>query len=367
MLAANINEQKLMTRNNFHLRFFLLLSLLATACVDEIDLPVSAADLEKLVIQGTLRYGNPSRLAVQLSRTANFRASAVPEAVDGASVTLADEEGQQFTLAAAGKGDYRLDLGAGVVIGRSYQLRVRLPDGSAYESSWEPVLPAPSPERVSFGVVTRQELNAVGNIVDQLYVQFFITTPLRAPGADDKSYLKWDFEGVFIYPETPPPPGPAPWPRCYVTQRLNLDEITLFEGPQASGDQLDSHFLFEEKIDHRFHLGFYLTTYQQAISPGAFTYFDQVNTVISRNGGLFDLPPGPIRSNLRRVDGPEEEVLGYFYAVTTDTLRERIDIPFELRPTYQCDPLIAESTNVLCDDCLRWPVSTLERPDYWEE
>lgn len=352
---------------SIHLRFLLLLVGLATACVDEIDLPAAEGNLEKLVIQGKLMLGTPSRVEVNISRTADFRASATPETVDGAAVTLAGDEGSRFALIPAGKGNYFLDMAAGIAVGRSYQLQVQLQDGNIYESTWEPLLPVPAPDSLSYRVIVREELNSSGNIDDVPYVQFFATTPVRVPGAEDKSNLRWDCEGIFILPETPPPPGPQIWIRCYATQPLNLDEITLFEGAEANGDLLLDHLLFEEKIDHRFNLGYYLTAYQQSLSPGAFTYLDQVNTVVRRNGGLFDVPVGPINSNLHNVDRPDEEVLGYFYAVAVDTIRRRIDIPFELRPPYLCDPVFADPDFSFCSDCLLWPRSFLEKPDYWED
>lgn len=350
----------------------LLLSLLTPACVDEIPLPEPDAVSAPLVIQGRISKGAPSLIRVQLHLAASFAADDFPDRISGAQVQVLDRAGSALAVPEVEPGLYerQVEPGAAMAIetDRDYQLLVALPDGRRYRSDFETVRPVPRPDSLSYALVTRNEQNSAGNIVEIRKVQIFIHSSLRATGAAAPAALKWDFSGVWQLKETDI--GLVTGARtCFIFEAVNLEEVLVADGRQYTTEYLDGRLLFEEPVDDRFSTDYYLTAVQHSLTPAAFEYWSRVGEVTNRSGGLFEKPPASIPGNIRNVDDPIEKVLGFFYAGETDTVRRRIELPLELVPAPECPPNASpgESQDLAleCLNCLLWPRSSLQRPDYW--
>ncbi len=103
------------------------------------------------------------------------------------------------------------------------------------------------------------------------------------------------------------------------------------------------------------------------MSEDAYRYWSQVDQLVSNSGTIFDPPPAPIRSNVFNVNNPEEFVLGYFEAVSIDTVRRAFFAP-DVEPPNPLDCLYApwrRDYPPRCLDCISVPNSTFERPDYF--
>lgn len=347
--------------------------LFLSACVDEIPLPEPGEEALPVVIQGRVSKGDPSLLRVSLSLAAPFSAADFPPRITGAEVLVVDRDGTRWPVPEVETGLYERRIGAGepqaIETGRAYQLQVTLPDGRTYHSDYETVLPVPRPDSISYGVITRAEINTSGNIQEVPILQVYLHSPLTGTNEKAPPALKWDFMGVWQLQETD---LGAIGPRsCYVSQFVNLDEVVVLDGRSVSTDYLDRRLLFEEPIDHRFAVGYFLTVIQQSLSAGAYTYWSRVAEVTERSGGLFEKPPASVPGNIRNIADPGEKVLGFFYAGATDTLRRRISLSEDLAIGRNCPPnlepgMSANDLSKECVNCLLWPNSTLERPPYWE-
>ena len=347
------------------------LALLLSACVDEISFDIPKREQKKLAIVGQITRGNPSVASASISRTSDFSPGATPAPVEGAEVGIEDEKGNLLFLRPLGNGSYQetIDPGSGISIniGDAYRLRVETPDGASYSSDWETLRDVPRAERLHFSLITRQVLNEVNNLVDQNYIQFSVSSPLLPPGSEDPAFLKWDFEGCYQLRETPPS-GPGNARTCYIKEPLNLANVVIVDGNNAGSTELEQFLLFEDILDSRFADGYYLTAYQKSLSPGAFRYCDQGRQASLRQGGLCEAPDGPIRSNIRNDDNPDEQVLGYFSAESADTVRLFINFRNDPdnRPKGICEPPVYEVQD-FCRNCLLRERSSLEKPDYWIE
>jgi hypothetical protein len=358
-------------RHAFSIMIWSAISLIVAGCIDQIPFPDVGARADQYVFQGLVELGAESaRLEVYINRLAPFDETAPPAPVDGAEVRVRNDRGQEIELPPAGAGRYATQVEATqafeVAPGLLFQLSARLPGGARYESSWEPLPAAPAPSALSFSRSTRQELNAAGNIVARQYVDFFLRTPLLAPGHSERAYLKWDFIGAFELRETPPMP-PAFANACYVENPVGLNQVVIFNGQAANADTLSNFAIYSEPLDFRFSFGYYLTALQRSLSPGAYRYWEQVREIVARQGGLFDPVPGPVLGNVRNVDEANETVAGYFYAVSTDTVRVFVNFEGGDRPVPYCDePAGGGVGTSVCVDCLNWPNSTRQRPHYWQ-
>lgn len=344
-----------------------------SACLDKIDLTIPEREQENLIIQGRLLKGDPSRIDVLVRKLFNFEGidKAVP--VFGTKVTLLDDAGNSFELKIVKDlGEYNLDVPREfpVETGKSYTLRVELNDGRVYESDMEPILPAPRAEGLTVTDVTRREINAVGELVPLNFLQFRINTHLSAPGLSEKARIKWDIEHTYKLIDSN---SDLPEPRtCYITETQSLDQIKLFDGESITEDILTDRPLFEIHPDFRFASGYYLTVYQQSLTPGAFEYWDKVRQLVDRTGNMFEAPAGKISSNFHNVDDPDEEVFGYFYASDIDTVRFFVSPQRAGSVTRLCPPNVPPPPGggcavPLCCNCLVQENSTIQRPAYWIE
>jgi hypothetical protein len=60
---------------------------------------------------------------------------------------------------------------------------------------------------------------------------------------------------------------------------------------------------------------------QQAISPEAFTFWDQLRMNNVERGGLYETQPLPVKGNMYNLTKPEQAVLGYFQVASVKTKR----------------------------------------------
>lgn len=344
----------------------LLISGLLWSCVDEIPLPEGEGQQHKLVVEGRAVKGSPSRVFVQLSRTADLSIQGVPSFIVEADVRLRNETGQSIPLFHQNRGYYEAELTPDSPIdlqtGQSYQLQITLPDESRYESDWEPLPPVPEIDSIGFTELNKRTVNDGGNIVTTPFVEYNITTPLVAEGQTEPTPLLWEAEAVFRLYES----QTLLFPKfCYVSEVVANESIHVFSETTSGQSELARYPVLQNEIDWRYATGFYLTLYQYSLSRGAARYWSQVDQIIERDGGLYEKPPGPVTGNIRNLDDPDEPVLGYFFASAVDTSRQFIapeDLSIAI-PLY-CETNFGEGGDV-CFDCLRWPRSTTERPDYW--
>ncbi len=343
-----------------------LLSGLLVSCVDEIPLPDYGAEQRKLVVEGRAIKGTPSRVFVQLSRTTDLSIQDAPVLVEDARVYLSNQAEEIIYLLHQGRGYYSAELTTDAPFdlqtGQSYQIQIELPDGSRYQSAWEPLHPVPEPDSLGFTEVDKRVLNDAGNIVTQPYAQYHITTPLIPEGYAVPVSLLWEAEAVFRLYES----RTLLFPKfCFITEQVDNGRINVFSEMSSDQTTLVRYPMVEKEINWRFATGYYLTLYQYSLSRGAAQYWSRVSEVLQRDGGLFETPPGAIPSNISNPDNQEEQVLGYFFAGAVDTIRLLIN-PEELSrplPLY-CETELGDE-NEACFDCLLWNNSTRQRPDYW--
>lgn len=346
-------------------------------CLSQIDLPAPPSDAENIAITATLRKDVPSVLDVRVVTVDNFSGFSAPIPIDNANIFLKDDLGNASFVPLRFSGQYRrvLEGGEGEVVveaGRSYQLEVNLGNGRVYTSEFEQLSAVPKATGISYAVETREAISETGSIIDQDFVRFFIDTPLRLNGSSSKAVLKWDMEGVHKIVESVPENVQVPNQKtCYIFEDLQLERPVVFNGNESAKDVLERQFIIEERVDSRFAQGFYLVVRQQAITEGAFDYWESIRKVVDRSGNFFDEPPGKIRGNFSNLENPDEDVFGYFSAVQEDTIRLYIP-PSALDLTIfpECPATIPagqEPPRAFCFDCLLLRNSTIQKPDFWIE
>ena len=127
---------------------------------------------------------------------------------------------------------------------------------------------------------------------------------------------------------------------------------------------------------------------QYALNEGAYNYWNDKRVVLGESGGLYTSQPSQLISNIRNVNDPEENVLGYFWASSVSEKRiftrrppgmrvnmmdcelisiDSIDFAAVIYPLHMV--ILDEERWVLtnyCADCL-YKGETNIKPDFWED
>ncbi|MDX1406550.1 MAG: DUF4249 family protein [Saprospiraceae bacterium] len=351
------------------------LLLSAVSCLDKINLPAPAGTADALVIQAKLLKGEPSVLRVQINRLFDFTAGTTLP-VNVTLVEIEDEQGVVVRVPEAALGVYQLVLPDDapqleVAFGKQYRLHVIARDGRDYVTGFEPLWDVPEPESIRLDTIQIPVVNEIGefDVIDRF--QFSISTPIRVPGAAEKSYLKWDVERTFKVTDTPLQPT-TPVKTCYVTQNVVGSNLNVLNGNDFSAEAVTDIPISESAITFVYAEGLYLTVYQQSLSATAYEYWEQITQLVERSGNMFEPPAGKIATNFTNTTDPDDQVYGFFYATTQDTIRYYVD-PENLNLPPACPPpggLLNQGGGCavpLCCNCLSEPGSTTTKPSFWTE
>ena len=340
--------------------------LLYFACVDTLEISPPHQSL-KLAVDGRITTGDQGNVVrLTYSASANSR---VYNPVASAEVTISDDQGNSERLSFDGT-QYVLagDQVKGRV-GSAYTLHIRMPDGKVYQSQPEVIPPAPQLDSLSYTVAFKQI--PVANSTTLLEKAFFLLNlHLTMPAASGtKPYYRIDQENVFTLTELPVVGTPKTPATCYSYGDEHIQKILLLDGSNYQPGAAVELEVLEKRISEYFNQPFIFDVRVRSMSQASFDYWNAADQVANPPGSLFDTPPASVPGNLFNVEDREEEVLGFFEAVATDSIRiitTRADIaPLASLPSPPCD-LGSFFAKDYCYFCLSLPNATMLRPHYWK-
>lgn len=344
---------------------FCALAFLLGGCLDEIELKDQRFDTQAIIIQGRLILGSPSVVEINVERVGEYDGLERTAHIGSAKITLLSADGNSIEVPEVNFAKvYRVSIPQNsstfkVQAGQSYRIKVNLLDGRSYESELEPLLPVPDLEKTSYTIQELSIPDKKGFITPANYFRFWINSSLFAGNSTQKSKLRWELHGVYRLTDDAKKV-------CYNYEPQRPEQVFLYDGLAAQRNRLDTFYLANAKLDHRFAEGFYLTVFQESLSSSAFRYWNQVKTLSERSGSMFEEPAAPISSNIRSSADPAEKVYGYFYATAQDTLRLYVSPAQAGSPTTYCpQPPTPRIGPTICDNCLLNTGSTLVKPAFW--
>jgi hypothetical protein len=344
--------------------FLLALLLPFFSCVDTIDLARPDVPESGMLVQGKLLFGKPSLVIAEVFELYTL-SSNLPRPIGGAKVLLENDQNRSIELISNAGGYYFQEMDPDspdfpLAEGTRFRLRVSLPNGRAYESAWETLLPAPKPDSLSVSFALQDYTDGRGEIRTDTFAKFALYGEAQVNG--QAAFLRWELEQGYKLTDDP---GKT----CYVVRDFLSDNVFVFNGANAGVTRLDGYLLNDALVDTRFAEGFYMIAYQQSISRDACGYFEELQQLLAKKGTLFDPPVGAIRSNISGLNEPGELTYGYFYVATQDTLRLYISPEKANYPKKYCPlpPTNGSAPNpTACDDCLLELGALTTKPDWWE-
>ena len=351
----------------------LLLGCLLTACVDTIDLGQAANLDEGIVLQGSLRFDGQTAIAdVKLEKLFAFSSNR-PDRIANATVTLESESGARLNLPYR-DGTYQAtfdvtDPNLGLAVGAAYRILATTGEGRNFASEYERIPEAVIPTGLrAVPAIIRRESPITGQIEDLPALSYRVSAPsVYADGAP--AYLRFRADQTFAlsmeevaFPLTPRDPV------CFITQKEFPTEVSVLSGATYAPGPITDGEVYTDVIDFRYALGSYATVFQEAITAGAYQYFNQVATLADQSQSIFTNPPGPVTGNVYDVDGVTGNVFGYFYVANVRIIRVGVTPEEADNPETLCPYLVRgeQPPPPECTDCTAVPNSTTDKPAYWE-
>lgn len=351
----------------------LLLGLVFSSCVDQIEFPLDLGT-QKLIVSGQLNNVQEKQV-VYLSETTSkdreplftngfFTINDLPRPVSNARVFVISDENESWEYTENRPGEYELDTWPGAKLGRSYYLEIQV-SGSTYRSEPEEFPELIGEDKLSYtfdrGIFGDQPETAF------ISIQTEVTLPEEVGGY----YLRWDVEEIYYWNLTffPNPFNKAP-PDCYVFGFADPERITLLNGDLINRPGgVSTQIVAERLVDQSFLSRHYFNVRQVSTSKAAYDYWRKVRELANNTGSVFDSPPAPIFGNIRNINDDVETVLGYFEVANVKVTRiytTKADVPFFLEEICEYSPnRPINDYPITCLRCSEFPNSTGVTPEWW--
>ena len=323
------------------LLFIFTFTFLVT-CIDPFD--PGLKDSESLLVVDALVTNENRSFQVKLSRTIDVQLEDPPP-VTGALVSVRDNFGKSTVFQETTGGIYKSDsLVFHGVIGNSYILSIKTPEGDEYESEPCTMAPVQNLEKIYF-IKDQEILNNGSQILEG--IRIFIDSE----GADNIRYLRWVFNE---YWETCVP-DPKKYNYINDSTILEVDQIKqicwrnyrsdkiIIESTNLSQtnnvEKKPIAFIASAESD-RLLIRYCIEIKQLSLSRSEFDFWDQLIQLNESGGEIFDKQPFKLVSNIHNINNPREAVLGYFQVSAADLKRFYItpgDIGELNIPLYQYD------------------------------
>ncbi len=278
----------------------MVLILLTGGCVTEF-IPESKDAKQMVVIEGMITdQPVANRVKVSMSMPLDKLLNPVP--VRSAIVQIKDDKGNMWTLTEKEPGCYYTDPRQfRGVPGRMYALLVNTFTG-LYVSSFVEMTASPPIDSLYYEKEF-VKLNQLGQVVEGCRIYLDTRDP-----SNNARHFRWDYSETWMIRL----PYLVPNNICWITLESNqvfLGNTSYLTESKVSRFPLKS---IATETDDRLRELYSMLVTQYTISEEEFRYWEKIQKMTDKTGGLYDVIPMNVEGNMRNVADPEEQVLGYF-------------------------------------------------------
>jgi hypothetical protein len=294
----------------FYILLFFLL-LLLNSCITQFT-PQTSEDKEILVVEGLIT-DQPGTSNIKLSKSLPLGGSTAAKPLSGYIVTVSDDLGSIVTFSEESEGYYTPPTSFRGEVGRIYTLHVNtnsVSNNLKYESIPVEMRAVPLIDSVFYEKLT---LTSDGSSTPQEGCQVYVNTHDKS---DQCKFYRWEFEETweFILPYV------VPNERCWISS--NSDVINIKNTSVLAEDKINRFplYLISNHSD-RLKVKYSILVKQYSLNEDEYLYWEKLQNISQQVGGLYDIIPSSISSNVYSPDDPNETVLGYFSVSASTTKR----------------------------------------------
>ncbi|MCX6255248.1 MAG: DUF4249 domain-containing protein [Bacteroidia bacterium] len=281
-----------------------LIILLFSSCITQF-IPQTTEDRELLVVEGLIT-DKPETNTIKLSRPFHLGMSNIAKPITGCNVRITDDFGQSFSFNETTPGTYTSDPATFQgIIGRFYTLHISTNvtnNNLHYESIPMELRPVPPIDSIYYEKITLQESDAASG--GQEGCQIFLDT--HDPKNECKFY-RWEYSETWEFRL----PYMVPNSVCWISN--NSDVINIKNTSIIEEDRINKYPLaLVSNLTDRLRVKYSILVNQYSLNEDEYLYWEKLQNISEQVGGLYDMIPSAIPSNVYCLDDPNQKVLGYF-------------------------------------------------------
>lgn len=292
--------------------FLFVFLLLMNSCIVQF-IPETGEDQDLLVVEGLIT-DLPGPNSIKLSKSLPLGGNNDTKPFIGCNVTISDDLGNIYSLSESVAGTYITNPDFRGIIGRWYTLHISTnfsDKGLHYESYPMELKPVPPIDSIYYEKMVIKE-NYVGSQPAE-GCQIYLNT--HDPENNCKFY-RWEYTETweFILPYS------VTNNVCWVS--ANSDRINVKSTSAFTEDRINRYPLnFISNTTDRLKVKYSILVNQYSLNEEEYAYWEKLQNIAEQVGGLYDLTPASIPSNIWCVENPNENVLGYFSVSASSSKR----------------------------------------------
>jgi hypothetical protein len=306
MLRRDGDLSMICNKRNISLFTFIpvLLMIIINGCITEFIPAVTEPKL-LLVVEGLIT-DQPETDTIKLSRSMPLgnKSEAIPLA--GCIVKISDDLGNIYDLKEIDDGKYITDSATfRGVVGRSYILHISVSNGNRflnYESYPSEMKPVPPIDSLYYEKTVIREKTQNDPLIEGCHILLNTRDP-----ENNCKFFRWDFTETWVLRLL--------WPvdnmTCWITENSKLINIKSTDAiAEPYIDRYPINYISNET--DRLKRKYSILVNQYSLNEDEFIFWEKLRNITQQVGGLYDIIPSTIASNLQCVEIPGQTVLGYF-------------------------------------------------------
>ena len=278
-------------------QIFIVILLLLNSCIAKF-IPAVDEEKELLVVQGLI-HDQPETDTIKLSRSLPLGKISDARPVSGCIVKISDDQGNIYTLKEYKAGTYITDpeIFKGV-IGRFYTLKISTNTSNNnlnYESYPVEMKPVPPIDSIYFEKTVIEQ--AYENFAGVNGCQIYLNT--HDPENVCRFY-RWDFSETWELRL----PFSVPNQTCWISERsqnINIKSTAAFNEARITRFPIN----YISNVTDRLKTKYSILANQYSLNEDEYNYWEKIQNVAVQVGGLYDIIPASIASNITCIDNPE--------------------------------------------------------------
>jgi hypothetical protein len=282
---------------------FLLILLLLNSCITQF-IPQIEESKELLVVQGLITDQNEID-TIKLSKSLPLGEASSARPVSGYIVSISDNLGNEISLTESVPGIYLTPPSFTGVIGRSYTLHIWSGSRAGslhYESYPSELVPVPPIDSLYYEKVVVSKPEGFYKGVDACQIRLDTHDPENIC-----KYYRWNFAETWEFRLLFDVPNQT----CWIKDRsrsINIKSTVAFDNAVIKGYPIN----YITNITDRLRTRYSILVNQYSLNADEYSYWEKIQNIAVEVGGLYDIIPTSVPSNLYCVENPSEKVLGYF-------------------------------------------------------
>lgn len=294
--------------------------LLLNSCIAQF-IPEIDEEKELLVVQGLItNQMQPD--TIKLSKSLPLGEISAARPVTGSFVTITDDLHNAVLLSEIMPGTYITPSYFHGVTGRSYTLHITVSsefNALNYESIPMEMKPVPPIDSIYYEKTVIEKADGFFRGISGCQIYLDTHDP-----ENKCRFYRWDFSETWKLRLLFDVPNNT----CWISDKshsINIKSTAAFDEARISRFPIN----YISNITDRLKTQYSILVNQYSLNEDEYIYWEKIQNVAVQVGGLYDIIPASVSSNIRCIEDPAEKILGYFSVSAITSKRIFIKDKFE--------------------------------------